>query len=83
MLAIRSEATGPSPASTSQSSTEAIGSARAPSDAPSKVVAPIVSSTSATEPGAATHLVAADSGRRRPSVPSRTSSGARLANMPK
>ena len=60
--------------SPNQPATVRTGEASVPSPAPSKVVTPIVTSTSATEPGtSATHLVAAESARRTPSLRSRTS----------
>ena len=83
-LETRVAATSPSPRSPNHPETVRIGSANVPSPAPSKVVAPIVTSTSAIEPGAwATQRVAAESARRTPSCRSRTSSGASVENIPK
>ncbi len=82
MLVTRRAASGPRPRSANHPSTVRIGSASVPSLAPSKVVAPIVISTSATDPAAwGTQRPAAESGLRTPSAPSRASNGARVENM--
>ena len=56
---------------------------KAPSWAPSKLVEAIEAITTAAEPGSVAQLVAAASGRRRPSLPSSTPKQPSWENIPK
>ncbi len=82
-LVSRRASTGARPASVSHWKAELIGSFRAPSWAPSKVVAPIATRTRASEPGCDAQRVAPASQGRRPGSSSRRSNGDSEANMPK
>ena len=71
------------PRSPSQLKVSRIGCFRTPSWAPSKLVVPIEAITTATEPGTAAHLVAAESGGLTPRRPSRASKTPSWENIPK
>jgi len=83
VASIRSAVAGPKPMSMSRLPRLEIGEERSPSCAPSKVVPPIVTSTTAIDPGTLAQLVVPDSGRRTPRRPPRTSNAERRENIPK
>ncbi len=79
----RSEAVRLKPASASHSKVCRMPLLKAPSCAPSKLVDAIEAITTAAEPGTVAQLVDAESGRRRPSLPSLTPKVPSRENIPK